>query len=325
MPIPHAVRAFALPLCAALFAGPAQADTYPSKPLRLIVPYPAGGYFDLIGRSVGTRMGQLLHQTVVVENRPGANGVIGAQAVAVADPDGYTLLLGGIGPNATNVAMYNKLRYDLRKDFVRIIHIVNSPCILVVNPSLPVRSVADLLALVREKPGTIPYASAGVGSSQHLFGELFLSATQTRMMHVPYQGSNPSVAALLSGEVPVSFGIASDVIEHVRSGRLRALATTGEQRIQELPEVPTMKELGVPVVANGWFGLYAPAGTPPGIIETLHQQAHAALQDPSVRTRISAHGAAEVIAAGPQALQALQDAEIARWQRVAKENGISAQ
>jgi tripartite-type tricarboxylate transporter receptor subunit TctC len=320
-------QVFAAALCILGLAGTAHAETpYPNRPIRIVVPYPAGGYFDLLGRSMGARLSTLLKQSVVIENRPGANGIIGAKAVAGADADGYTLLMGGIGPNATNVALYKNLSYDPTKDFVPLVHILNAPCILVVNPkAMPVKTVSELLELVRKKPGEVPFASAGIGSSQHLFGELFEYATHTRMMHVPFQGSNPSIAALLSGEVPVSFGIAGDVIEHVKSGRLVALATTGAKRIPELPNVPTMKEAGVDFVANGWFGLYAPTGTPQPVLDVLRKQSQIALQDPDTRKRISADGAAEVIDGDYKALQALQDSEIPRWTKIAKEAGISAQ
>jgi tripartite-type tricarboxylate transporter receptor subunit TctC len=268
----------------------------------------------------------MLGQSIVVENRAGANGLIGAQAVATSAPDGYTLLLGGIGPNATNVALYDKLPYNPERDFIPIIQITNSPSILVVNPNLPVKSVADLLALLRKEPGKIAYSSASVGSSQHLFAELFQAETHTRMTHVPYKGSNPSVIAVLSGEVPVTFGIAADVIEHVKSGRLRALATTGAQRIAQLPDVPTMQEAGVPnLVANAWFGLYAPTGTPPEIITLLHQKAQQALQDPDVRDRVSANGAAEVVGGSSEGLLKLQTSEIARWTKLIKEAHLAAE
>ncbi|MDX3907289.1 MAG: tripartite tricarboxylate transporter substrate binding protein [Pigmentiphaga sp.] len=304
----------------------AQPQTYPSKPIKIVAPYPAGGYFDTMARALGNRMGQLLGQVFVVENRAGANGLIGAQAVATAAPDGYTLLLGGIGPNGTNVALYDKLPYNPERDFAPIVHITNSPCILVVNPDLPVKNVGELLAMIRREPGKLSYASASVGSSQHLFAELFLAETGTRMTHIPYKGSNPSVVAVLSGEVPVSFGIAADVIEHVKSGRLRALATTGARRIAQLPDVPTMAEAGVPnLVANAWFGLYAPAGTPESVIDLLHEKARIALQDQDVRDRVSANGAAEVVAGSPQELRALQAGEIARWTRLVKQAKLTAE
>ncbi len=306
--------------------GNAQQDIFPSKPFKIVVPYPAGGYFDLIARSMGNRMAQLMGQPAVIENRAGANGMIGAQAVASSAPDGYTLLLGGIGPNGTNPAIYAKLPYSPERDFAPIVHIVNSPCILVVNPKVPVHSVAELLTLLKKQPGEIAYSSASMGSSQHLFAELFLAETGTRMTHVPYKGSNPAVLAILAGEVPVTFGIAADVIEHVKAGRLRALATTGAQRIPSLPDVPTMEEAGVhKLVANAWFGLYAPSGTPAEIVKYLEAKGREALQDAEVRGRIGARGAAEVIGGSAQDLLALQTSEISRWKTVIKQAGLAAQ
>ena len=310
---------FAVAALAALAPG------YPAKPVNMVVPYPAGGYYDLLARVIGAKLGEIWGQPLVVTNRVGANGMVGTEFVAKSAPDGYTLIMGGIGPFAISPGLYAKMTYDPVRDFAAVIHVASAPNVLVVNPSLEASSVSELIALARAKPGALTYSSAGGGSSQHLSGEMFDSMAGVRMTHVPYKGSAPAVTAILGGQVSFLFGTMADVVAHVRAGKLRALAVTSTRRIPALPEVPTMIEAGVPdYEATAWFGVFAPAATPPEIVTKLNQEIGRILRMPDVLERISQQGSAEIIGGTPEQYGEFVRAEIVKWVKVVKASGAKA-
>ncbi len=309
--------------CAACVAS---AQTYPAKAVRVFVPYPAGGYYDLLARVIGAKLADTWGQPFVVENRVGANGIIGTDFVAKSPPDGYTIMMGGIGPHGINPSMYPKLPYNPVRDFAPIIHVASAPNVLVVHPSVGARSVSELIALARSKPGMLTFSSAGTGSSQHLSGELMKVIAHVNMTHVPYKGSAPAVTAVLAGEVSLLFGTMADVVEHVRAGKLRALAVTSARRIPILPDVPTMVEAGVPgYEATAWFGMLAPAGTPPDIVNKLNAEVNRVLKMPDVLARISQQGSAEIVGGSPEQFGDFIRAEVAKWAQVVKETGVKAE
>jgi tripartite-type tricarboxylate transporter receptor subunit TctC len=303
----------------------AAAQAWPSKPIKVIVPYPAGGFYDTVARLVGVKMAEDFGQPVVVENRVGAGGIVGTDYVAKSAPDGYTIMVGGIGPHGINPGLYPKLPYDPVRDFEPIVHVVNAANILVVHPSLPVSSLNELILLARAKPGQLNYASNGSGTSPHLAAEMFASAMGLKLTHIPYKGSAPAVTAMLGGQTQMAFNNAGDVLQHIRAGKLRALAVTGAKRLAALPEVPTMQESGAPgYEAVAWWAYYAPAGTPRDIVMRLNAEINKTIQLPEVRDRLSVQGSAEIVGGSPEQLAAFMKAEIAKWSRVIKESGATA-
>ena len=305
------------------FALAALAQSYPAKPVRMIVPYPAGGYYDLLARAIGQKLTEAWGQSLLVENRAGANGIVGTELVAKSVPDGYTIMMGGIGPHGINPGLYPKLPYDPLRDFAPVIHVATAPNVLVVHPTNPVRSVAELATLARAKPGQLTFASNGSGSSNHLSAEMFQSIMGVQMVHVPYKGSAPAVTDMLGGQVTMLFGTMGDVVPHIRTGKLRALAVTGARRIPALPDVPTMVEAGVPgYEATAWFGVLAPIATPTEIVHRLNQDIGRVLQMPDVLEKITLQGSAEIIGGAPEQFGALLRAEIAKWQKVIRESGV---
>ena len=308
--------------CAAWAAWP---QAYPAKPVRMVVPYPAGGYYDLLARVIGQKLGEMWGQTLVVDNRAGANGIVGTELVAKSAPDGYTLEMGGIGPHGINPSLYGKLPYDAVRDFAPVIHVANAPNVLVVHPSVPAASVAQLIALAKARPGQLNYASNGSGSSPHLSAEMFASMAGIKIQHVPYKGSAPAVADILAGQVTLLFGTMGDVVPHIRAGKLRALAVTGARRIPALPDVPTMIEAGVPgYEAVAWFGVMAPAATPRPIVLKLNQDIARTMQMPDVLDKITAQGSAEIVGGSPEQFGAFVRAEIAKWAKIIKQSGAKA-
>ena len=296
---------------------------WPSKPIRTIVPYPAGGYYDLIARSVGQKLSEALGQPVLVENRAGANAIIGTELVAKSPPDGYTIMVGGIGPHAINTSLYPKLPYDAVRDFAPIIHVANSANTLVVPASHPAKTLGDLIAMARAKPGSVSYASNGAGSSVHLCGELLAAQAGLKLNHIPFKGSSPAVAAVLGSQVDFAFATAGDVLAQVRAGKLRALAVTTAKRVPATPDVPTMMEAGLPEFeAVAWFAYFAPAGTPHEIVMRLNQEINRALAGPEVHERLSSQGSAEIVGGPPERLAALREKEIAKWAQVIKTAGV---
>lgn len=301
----------------------AHAQTYPTKPIRLVVGYTPGGGVDINARLLGAELGKTLGQQIIVENRPGAGTNIANEYVSRAAPDGYTLLINTAGL-VINMSLYKKVNFDAIKDFTPISVFSQSPNILTIHPSLPVKNVKDLVALAKSKPGAMNFSSAGSGSTQHLTGELFKLRTGTSIVHVPYKGSAPSLTALLGGEVEMTFANIPAISSHVKSKRLRALANAGTKRSDQLPEVPTLKESGV----NGvevvvWYGVLAPAGTPRDIVNTLAGAIGKAARSPDVRQRLIDQGA-EPVGNTPEQFAKLMREELTRWAEVVKVSGAKA-
>lgn len=319
------IRMLAACVLASLAVANASAnDAFPAKPVKVVVPYPPGGPYDTIARIVGQKLGEVLGQPFVVENRAGANGAIGASAVAKSAPDGYTLLVGGIGPNAINGSLYPNLPYNAVTDFVPVIHVLSSPNVLVVNPSVKANNLAGLLALARSTPSKMAYASAGAGSSTHLFAEMFAQATKISLLQVTYRGDAPAVTATIAGETPMYFASAASILPHIQAGRVRALAVTGGQRLSALPDVPTIREAGVPgYQATAWYGFFAPKNTPKDVVDKLNKQINAALADPEVRAKLARGGAVEVVGGTPQAFAALVESETTKWKNVIESGRIT--
>ena len=300
---------------------PAAAD-YPDRPVRLIIPFPPGGSNDVVGRLVANQLSEKLGHKVFVDNRGGAGGVLGTEAAAAATPDGYTLLIISIA-HAVNPALY-KLNYDPIKSFTPISILATGPNVLVVNPQLPVKTVAELLALAREKPGALDYASAGVGSFQHLGAELFKLTAGVNLQHVPYKGGGPAMADVIAGHVTVMFSSLVQTTPFIQSGQLRALGTGGVKRNPVLPDVPTIQEAGVPgYVADNWWGIMAPAGTPQPIVDRLYKDVQAVLTSPELKAALDREGASAVTMSTAEFSTYLEN-EIVKWGRVVKEGNIKA-
>ena len=304
-------------------SSPGAADDYPNRPIRLIIPFPAGGSNDVVGRLVANQLSAKLGQQVFVDNRGGAGGTIGTEAAANAAPDGYTLLVVSIA-HAVNPALH-KLNYDPIKSFTPIAIFATGPNVLAINPTLPVTSVKELVALAKQKPGELNYASAGVGSFQHLGGELFKLQAGVNIVHVPYKGGGPAMQDVISGHVKIMFSSLIQTTPFIQSGQLKALGTGGAKRSPVLPDVPTIAEAGVPgYVADNWWGLAAPAGTPAPIVEKLYQATQAALKAPDLQAQFAREGATTVEMSSAEFGEYIKT-EIAKWGRVVKEGNIRAQ
>ena len=308
-------------LLLALGAPAALAQPYPSKPIRFIVSFPPGGSSDLIVRAIAPRMGERLGQPVVVENRPGAGGMLGVDAVAKAAPDGYTIGLAAAGALSSNVSLYPTMPYSVEKDLAPVSMLAMIPFFLVAHPSQPA-SLKELIESARAKPGGLSYGYGGNGSTMHLAGELFNMMAKVRVQGVPYKGSGPVAADVLGGQVPLGVVDVPSAIANVKAGKIRALAVTAKQRIQAAPEVPTFEEAGLPgYEAVGWFGTVAPAGTPSEVIQKLNSEIKAALSVPEIRERALAAGA-EPFTNSPQEFAAFIRAETKKWAEVIKAAGV---
>lgn len=295
---------------------------YPSRPIRIIVPFPAGGGADLWARVIGQKLGDTWGQNLVIDNRTGASGIIGTELAAKAPPDGYTLLMGTTGTHTTNPAVFRKLPYDPVKDFAPITNFVDTPFMLVTHPSVAASSVTELVKIARAKPGALSYASFGTGSSAHLVGELFNSVAKVQLVHVPYKGGAPAMTDLLGGHVGVMFNSLPAVLPHVKAGRLRGLAIASGRRGQSAPETPTFAEAGLPGVEGGsWYGLFAPANTPTPIVSRLHQDVASLLKMPDIEKRLLSEGA-DAIGNTPEQFAQQVRADIAKWGKVARDAGI---
>ena len=314
--------AVALLVAASTPAAPAAAQGWPAgKPVRIVVPYTPGGGIDTVARTLAQRLTEQAGGTFVVENRPGAAGVVGAEIVAKAPPDGYTLMASST-EFAINPAMGRKLPYDPLKDFAPISQLANVSFFLVCHPSVPVKTVKDLLALARARPGQVTYGSSGTGGGPHLAGELLQSMARIKWTHIPYKGAAPASIAVMSGEIDFSFGATIGLLGHVRAGRLRAVAVTGPQRFAETPQVPTVSESGVPgYSAIGWYGFYAPGATSPELVRRLHGDATRALGSPEIKERLAKAGN-DYVMSTPEEFAAFIRAEIAKWSKVVKEAGL---
>lgn len=297
------------------------ADAYPDKPLTMVVPFSAGGTTDILARIVGQALGQELGQTIIIENKPGAGGNIGAQQASRAKADGYTLFMGTVGTHAINQALYKKLPYDPVKDFAPLSRVANVPNLLVAHPSRPYKTVQEMIAYAKKHPGEVTYGSPGSGASPHVSGALFQSMTGAELTHVPYKGSAPAISDLLGNQIAVMFDNMPSAIQHVRSGKLRPIAVTTAKRSPELPDVPTIAEAGVPgYEATSWFGLWAVAGTPAPILTKLQTALTKVLKDPAVAKKIADQGG-EVVIETPAQFDAFIKSEAAKWGKVVKESG----
>jgi tripartite-type tricarboxylate transporter receptor subunit TctC len=304
-------------LCGSTFST-AQGQTYPSKPIRLVVGFPAGGPTDIVSRTIAPKMTEALGQTVIVDNRGGAGGVIATEQVAKSPADGYTLLMGTIGGIAVAMSLNPNRGYDTLRDFAPVTQAVTVTNILVVHPSVPAKNVKELLAIARSKPGRLNYASSGNGTVTHLAGELFKLLGKVDITHVPFKGGAPALTALISGEVDLSYENSLVVTPHVRAGKVKALAVTGLKRSQLLPELPTIAESGLPGYnASGWYGLFVPAQTPRAIVTRLNQEAVKALRMPDVVKTLSSQGA-EPIGNSPEEFSAFVKSEIDKWAKLVK-------
>lgn len=300
----------------------AQAADYPSRPIHLIVPYAAGGAADSIARILAKRMGKAMGQTIVVENRGGGGSIVGTEFVNKAEPDGYTLLLGQSGPISINPAVYKNLPYDPVKDFAPVSLTTTYPYVMVVNPSLGVKTLKEFVALARSKPGALNYGTTGVGAANHLVTELFDSKAGIKMTHIPYRGTALAVADLLAGQVQVVFADPISALSHVNSGALIALAVTSKERSPVAPAVPTMSESGYPGFdAVGWHGILAPANTPPAIVARLYAEIREALKDPETRTLLESQ-AMQIVGSSPEAFAGFIKQDIAVWKEVADQAQI---
>ena len=303
---------------AAIFTAVAQ--PYPAKPIRIIVPFPAGGIADVYARLIGARIGESWGQPVVVENRTGAGGNIGADAVAKSPPDGYTIAMGSLGTHAVNVSLFAKMPYDPVRDFAPIAHVLEAEGLLVVHPSVAAQNVAELIGLLRAKPGAMTYASAGMGTASHLAGELFKALAKVEMVHVPYKGNVPAITDLLAGQTALLFATMPTVLPHAKAGKLRALATIGAARAAAAPELPTVAETLPGFEVNNWIGLFAPAATPPDIVQRWNAEVLRTMQSPQIQARLPAEGA-RFIPTTPEQFGAFVKAEIAKWAPVVKASG----
>jgi tripartite-type tricarboxylate transporter receptor subunit TctC len=309
--------ALVLALVPALAAGTARADDYPSRPIRLIVPYAAGGGADSVARIVAKRVGETIGQTIVIENRGGAGSIIGTELVNKSDPDGYTLLLGQSGPISINPAVYKKLPYDPLMDFAPVSMTTAYPYIMVVNPALGVKTLQEFVALAKSKPDELNYGTTGVGAANHLVTELFDSKAGIKMTHIPYRGTALAVTDLIAGQVQVVFADPISALQHINAGTLLALAVTSKERSPVAPTVPTISESGYPGFdAIAWHGILAPANTPPAIIRKLNAEIVAALKDPETRTLLEKQ-AMQTVGSSPEAFASFIKQDIAVWKEVA--------
>lgn len=300
-------------------SGIVDAQSYPARPLRMVIPFSAGGATDVPGRIIAQKLSAALGQQVIIDNRPGAGGTIGSQIVARAQPDGHTMLLTGTAFSLAPTIYRGKIAFDPVKDFAPVAQVALTANVLVVHPSLPARSVKDLIAMARSQPGKIDFASSGTGGAQHLMAVLFLSLAKVNMNHVPYKGSGPATADLLGGHVKVGFPGIAIVIPHAAAGRLVPLGVTTAKRASQLPNVPTIAEAGVPgYEAAVWYGILMPAGTPRRHIERMHGELIKLLQLPDVREGLAAAGY-DIETAGPAAFASYLKADIAKWGRVIRE------
>ena len=316
-------RRIALLLLLALPALPslAVAQAWPSKPIKWIVPFAPGGTTDILARTVGDKLGAALGQPVIVENRPGAGGGVGADFVAKSPPDGYTLVGGTISTHAINASLYKSLPYDPVRDFVPITLIARLPNLLVINPNVPAKNVAELVALMKANPGKYTFASSGNGTSQHLSGELFKSIAGVDMQHVPYKGSPPALQDVVGGQVTMTFDNITTALPLAKAGNLRALAVTTAQRSAVAPEIPTMAEAGLAGYEIGsWQGVFAPAGTPPEIVRRLNTEIVRILKSPEIHDKLIALGA-EPVGNSVDEFTAMVKSEVAKWGDVVKRSG----
>jgi tripartite-type tricarboxylate transporter receptor subunit TctC len=308
--------------CAALAASAlANAQPYPSKTIKIVVPFAVGGIADTFGRVLAQKMSEAWGQPVVVENKTGAGGNIGADLVAKSPPDGYTLVVGNIGSHAVNPFLMKNMPYDPLRDFAPIAHMLDAEGLLVVHPSLPVKTIPELIAYANANPGKLAYASGGVGTTSHLAGELFKSMAKVDLVHVPYKGNSPAITDVMGNQAQMIFATMPTVIQQARAGRLRAIATLGTARAPALPDTPTIGESLPGFDVANWIGLFAPAGTPPEIVAKLNAEVQKVMRTPEVEKRLEAEGA-RFIPTTPESFAAFQRAESEKWAKAIREANI---
>jgi tripartite-type tricarboxylate transporter receptor subunit TctC len=304
---------------------PAATPAYPTKPIRFIVPQAAGGSTDILSRTVGQKLAEAFGQQVVMDNRAGANGIIGVDMVAKAQPDGYTLVAGGTGTISINVSLYDKIPYDPLKDFTPIVNIAYSTSVLIVHPSVPAKNIAELIALAKAKPGELRYASAGGGSSPHLSAEVFRLMAGVNVVHVPYKGSTPGVTATVAGETAMMFTGVASALAHIKSGRLRALSVNGTKRSPALPDVPTASDSGLPgFEVDFWIGILGPAGMQPAVVNRINAEVNRIIVMDDIKDRLLALGT-DPVGGTPQSFADLIRKDVARWAKAVKASGARAE
>jgi tripartite-type tricarboxylate transporter receptor subunit TctC len=309
--------------CAALAPALALAQDYPNRPIRMVVGFPPGGGTDVVARIITPKLSELLGQSVVIENRPGATGTMAAGQVAKSAPDGYTIMMGHVSVNAIAPALFKNLSYDVIRDFEPIAIAAAVPHFVVVHPSVPAKSLREMIDYVKARPGKLTYPSAGNGSMPHLAGEVFKAQAGVDILHVPYKGSGQSMADLLGGQHVVAFDTMPASAPHVRSGKLRPLAVSSAQRLPAFPDVPTAREAGLPdYVITTWYGVFAPAGTPKPIVNRLHADIVKAMQAPEVKAKLDGIGADGSVSRSPEEYAALVKADTERYARVIKDIGL---
>ncbi len=321
----HSRRSF-MQLTAAMLAVrslPASAQQYPARGLRIVVPFPPGGPTDIVARPLAVRLSDALGQGVVIDNRGGAGGNVGADVVAKSPADGYTLLMGTVGTQAINGSLYKKMSFDAAKDFVPISQVASAPVLLVANPKIPVNSVRELIAMAKQNPGALNYGTAGSGSPGHLSGELFKSMAGVNLTHVPYRGSAPAITDLLGGQIQLMFDPIQSPLQHVKAGTLKALGVSSSKRSPLLPDVPTIAEAGVPdYETTAWWGIFAPAQTPPAIVERLHDEISKIVRSDFYHQQLASLGA-EPVTASQQAFDQFVKQETTKWAKVVRESGAT--
>ena len=313
-----------LGLVLAFCASAAAAQNYPTRQVRIVVPFAPGGGTDVAARVLAQKLTERVGQTFIVDNRPGASGIIGTEIVAKSAPDGYTLLVGSQTVMAVVPAMYGKLNYDTVRDFVPVIRIIDTPTLIAVHPSLPVKSIKELIALAKARPGQLSFGGAS-GGTPHMFGELFKTLARVDMLFVPYKGEGPAIIDAMGGQISMVFSNLPTVLPLAQGGKLRPLAVSSAQRLSGAPEIPTVAESGLPdYIANSWFGLYAPAATPREIVARINADATSALNAPEVKDRLAAQGM-YVVPNTPEQFAAFLKTEIPRWAKVVKDSGVKPQ
>jgi tripartite-type tricarboxylate transporter receptor subunit TctC len=320
----RAVRAAAAVLLVTAAPGAVAQTAYPSKPVRIVVPYPPGGGADILARAIGQKLSEAWHQPVIIENKAGAGGSIGTESVARSAADGYTMLMASPS-HPINATLYKSLSFNTARDFAAVALVASGPLVLVVNPSTPVNSVKELIALAKARPGQLSYASAGTGSSPHLAGELFKTMADANLVHVPYKGTAPALSDLMGGQVQAFFAPVPTILQHVRTGKLKALGVTTARRFAALPDVPTIAEAGLPgYEVLQWWGLVVPSGTSKAVLAEQHAQVDRILSSPEMRERLVAMGA-DPGSGSPEQFDALIRDEIAKWAKVIEAARVTAE
>jgi tripartite-type tricarboxylate transporter receptor subunit TctC len=315
---------FGIAALAVASATPAQAQSYPEKSIRIVVPFAVGGIADTFARVIGHKLSDSWGQPVVVENKGGAGGNIGADFVAKSPADGYTIVMGNIGTHAVNPYLIKNMPFDPFKDFVPIAHVLDAEGLLVVHPSVNAKTVPEIVALAKSKPGALTYASGGMGTTSHLAGELFKSMAKVDIVHVPYKGNAPAIADLVGGQTQMAFATMPTVLPQVKAGRLRAIAVIGPTRAPALPDVPTIAESLPGFEVSNWIGFFAPAGTPSPIVAKINAEVQKIMQQPDVQQRLAAEGA-KFVPTTPESFAAFQKNEAAKWSKAIAEAGIKPQ